>query len=671
MGIRGPIRYFVQKLRRIEQTKKSHRISIDKPTLVDRIPVIFPVFSKPFASIVIVFHNNKTFIRNCLSSITKNLPKQSFEVIVIDDNSSETFDFSDIKNIHLIHNKTTLGFSKSVNLGIENARGEYIYLLDSNAMVLEGFLDELVEVFGKSNNVGAVGSLLLNSDGSLQEAGSLFLKDFQSSQIVDIHPYYPQVNYVYQVDFCSFDSIIFKRVSPNGELNFIDETPPSSFFKEAPFCLRLKHGQGKDIFISPFSRVISFNERNNIIPADSTLSNYTHHRSLNERWNRHLSVIQAKERRERFSELYNNKTIVFFHDRIPEYDRYSGDLRLTEIITAFKNLGYHITLITPKNRIDNPYNAFFQKLGVCVFYEYKLFNELNNFSNGIPAGASICWLSTASMFIKYYNVAKKYWPEAKLVFDMVDIHHLRFKRALEHDPNSKFFKNEYARNLVLEKRASQKADITIPISQQEAEYMDQFCSPKKMIVISNIHYPKVKLSEITNFEKRDGLFFIGSLHHPNIDAVQFLINEIMPAVWETLPNIKLHIVGNLNKVMKEIKHPNIKFYGHVPDVSVHFLKHKIMVAPLRSGAGVKGKIGQAFEYYLPVVTSTIGAEGMSLVDGENALLAETAQQFADKIIRLYTDKQLWISLGSNSKNSLRPFSKETLLKRIQEIEKND
>ncbi|MGJ1363962.1 glycosyltransferase family 4 protein [Sphingobacterium spiritivorum] len=130
----------------------------------------------------------------------------------------------------------------------------------------------------------------------------------------------------------------------------------------------------------------------------------------------------------------------------------------------------------------------------------------------------------------------------------------------------------------------------------------------------------------------------------------------------------LHIVGNLNLVMEEIKHPQIHFYGYVPDVSKHYRKHRLMVAPLRSGAGVKGKIGQAFEYFMPVVTSKIGAEGMNLQDNVNALLAEDAQEFAAKIIQLYTNKEVWHYIQSNSEDSLTPFSKENLYKKIQEIE---
>jgi len=664
MGIRGPIRYFAQKLNRIKETKKIHRLSNETPISIAHSYNIFPSFETPRVSIIIVSHDNEIRTKNCLFSIAKNLPKISFEVILIDDNCIEPLDISEINNIHVIQNKTRLGLLKSLNVGIKHTNSEYIFLLDSNTIVLKGFLDELFEVFENNNNIGAVGSVILKPDGSLKEAGSLFLKDFKKFQIVDLPTYYPDVNYVYQVDCCSFNSLLIKRISHEGDINFIDETCTESFYKEALFCLKLKLDQGKDIHISPFSKVISFNKENNIESANNILD----HLNFKPEWKSYLSKIQAQVSRKRFAELYNNKSIVFFHDRVPEYDRYSGDLRLTEIIKTYKNLGYQIILVTPKNKINNPYNIYFQKLGICVFYEHKLLNELNDFFDRLNHTATVAWLSTASIFAKYYKVVKAHWPKAKLVFDMVDIHHLRFKRALEHDPNNKLFQNEYKRNLILEKKASQKAEITIPISQQEADYMNHFSSPKKMIVISNIHYSKVKLSEIPKFEDREGLFFIGSLHHPNIDAVEFLIEEIMPEIWKSLPEVKLHIVGNLNKVMKEIEHPNIQFYGHVPDVSKHFLKHKMMVAPLRSGAGVKGKIGQALEYYLPVITSTIGAEGMRLIDGENALLAENARQFADKIIKLYTHKELWTHLSSNSENSLQPFSIETLFSRIHEIE---
>jgi glycosyltransferase involved in cell wall biosynthesis len=73
---------------------------------------------------------------------------------------------------------------------------------------------------------------------------------------------------------------------------------------------------------------------------------------------------------------------------------------------------------------------------------------------------------------------------------------------------------------------------------------------------------------------------------------------------------------------------------------------------------VKGKIGQAFEYYLPVVTTSIGAEGMDLVINENILIEDSKEGFANAIISLYTNKELWQKLQNNSENSLEPFSRE-------------
>jgi glycosyltransferase involved in cell wall biosynthesis len=89
-----------------------------------------------------------------------------------------------------------------------------------------------------------------------------------------------------------------------------------------------------------------------------------------------------------------------------------------------------------------------------------------------------------------------------------------------------------------------------------------------------------------------------------------------------------------------------------------------MVAPLRYGAGVKGKIGQSFEYFLPLVTTSIGIEGMKIKDNENAFVADSADEFAAKIVQLYTNKEIWTRFHENSEKSLIPFSKEKLKKQI-------
>ncbi len=140
----------------------------------------------------------------------------------------------------------------------------------------------------------------------------------------------------------------------------------------------------------------------------------------------------------------------------------------------------------------------------------------------------------------------------------------------------------------------------------------------------------------------------------------------MPIVWAKLPEIKVNIVGNIDQVVKNIDDERFMFHGYVSDVENLFNNAKLMVAPLQIGAGVKGKIGQAFEYYLPVVTTAIGADGMFLVDNQNVLIADEANAFAEKVIQLYNDESIWNKLSQNSEKSLYPFSIEKLNKTITE-----
>lgn len=134
----------------------------------------------------------------------------------------------------------------------------------------------------------------------------------------------------------------------------------------------------------------------------------------------------------------------------------------------------------------------------------------------------------------------------------------------------------------------------------------------------------------------------------------------MPIVWKEIPDLKVNIIGNVINDIKDINDPKFVFKGYVPNIEEYFFTNKFMVAPLRYGAGVKGKIGQAFEYYLPVVTSSIGSEGMYLENFKNALIEDTAEGFAKNIIQLYNDKELWTKLQNNSEESLKPFSRENL-----------
>jgi glycosyltransferase involved in cell wall biosynthesis len=298
-------------------------------------------------------------------------------------------------------------------------------------------------------------------------------------------------------------------------------------------------------------------------------------------------------------------------------------------------------------------------LGIIVYVETNQFKNYFEFLKSIPK-VDYIWYYSPSTFKDNFNKISKIIPKAKSIFDMVDIHFLRYKRAIELEPTRISLRKKYKKYFEIETILAKKADYIIAISDVEKEIMKDYVDSEKLVTISNIHYPKINLELTLPFEDRKDLLFIGSAHSPNIDALYYLYKEIMPLVWKRLPEVKVNIIGNVNEKINDIDHPNFIFQGYVSDIVDFFKSNKIMIAPLRYGAGVKGKVGQAFEFYLPVITTSIGAEGMKLVDKKNALINDTKEAFASAIIELYTNKNLWLELQNNSEQSLGPFSKEIL-----------
>ena len=258
-------------------------------------------------------------------------------------------------------------------------------------------------------------------------------------------------------------------------------------------------------------------------------------------------------------------------------------------------------------------------------------------------------------------------PSTRFIYDMVDIHFLRFKRAIELEPTRISLKKNYKHFFRLETVVAPQLDYIIAISDKEKEIMSQYADKNKIITISNIHYPKIDISERKNFSESKGITFIGSIHEPNIDAVKFLYEKIMPIVWKTNPELEVSIIGNVSEKLDLKLYPKFKFLGFVESIEEHFMNSKIMVAPLRFGAGVKGKIGQAFEYFFPLVTTDIGAEGMKLTDKKNVLIANDENSFAEAIIQLNTNEELWNTLSQNSVDSLRAFSPEEVKEKLKTL----
>ncbi|WP_299891621.1 glycosyltransferase [uncultured Lacinutrix sp.] len=361
---------------------------------------------------------------------------------------------------------------------------------------------------------------------------------------------------------------------------------------------------------------------------------------------------------------FSSKNVLIIDQIIPEFNKDSGSRRLTEIIKLLleKDVSVFLVADLKQYKYNSDYIEKFKALGVNVYEPAidengaLLTKEL--FIEKIASKLDIAWLHRPNIFEKYNTQIKKHNPNIKLVFDMVDFHYLRLSREWKDNQDAKT-KAEAERYLQIEIDNCKKADSIIVISEDDkVELIKHYNTISKMVVIGNIHDYIPKNETFITPEKRNELLFVGGFKHmPNEDAVLYLYNDIMPLVWEQHPDIKINIVGSYpTETVLALHSEQFNVIGFVEDVAAYYKTAKLFVAPLKYGAGVKGKIGQSFEYSLPVVTTDIGAEGFDFSPYNETMIANNAKDFADSIIALYTNNELWEAASGHSKKIIQPFS---------------
>ena len=358
----------------------------------------------------------------------------------------------------------------------------------------------------------------------------------------------------------------------------------------------------------------------------------------------------------------NKEDSILIIDRwVPTYDKDSGSLRMFSLIDIFIDLGYKVTFLPDDLKKREPYVSEMQSKGIEVIYgNINVSTYLED--NGKRFNYVI--LSRPEQAYKYISIVRACSPNSVVIYDTVDLHWLRFERA-SRVSNSKEFKERAKYYKSVELFNSSCSDVIFTVTHEEKELLLGENPELKIEVVPNIHEV---IEEVTPYNLRKDIMFIGGfLHQPNEDAVFYFVEEILPIIKEEIPEVKFYVVGSdpTAKLLR-LNSETVKVTGYVRDIMQYFKNCKVFVSPLRYGAGMKGKIGQSMGYGLPVVTTTIGAEGIGLIHEENALIADEPKEFARETIRLYQDKILWEKLSRNSINHIKNnYSKEVLKERIR------
>lgn len=345
--------------------------------------------------------------------------------------------------------------------------------------------------------------------------------------------------------------------------------------------------------------------------------------------------------------------LLFIDWSTPRPDRDAGSLTAFHLMKIYVDLGYNVTFIPSDLQTLGEYTATIRELGVrCLHRE-----DIGSISNHLQAEGEeykFVLLCRAPIAALYIADIRKFAPNAKIILNTSDLHYLRDIREAELDGSEEKIEAAKAAK-TWELNILRDCDVTIVMSQVEQEIL------KKELTNVNVDVRLIPLMFVETvydcppFEDRENILFIGGFPHlPNVDAVLYFCNEIFPLVRKASPNIQFHIIGNSPppEILALANRPGVVVHGYIKDVSPIFQTCRLSVAPLRYGAGIKGKIGTSLAYGVPVVATSIAVEGMELDAGEHVLVADTPQQFADAIGHIYKSKDAWTRLSENGRDRM-------------------
>jgi hypothetical protein len=372
--------------------------------------------------------------------------------------------------------------------------------------------------------------------------------------------------------------------------------------------------------------------------------------------------------------INDNKNILIIEQCPIRPDRDCGAVYMFYIIKVLIELSFNVYYCSQNHEYDEKYTQMLQKLGVYVFFEHPWSIEIilkNNYNL-----FDYVLINRLEGMNDTYDLVKKYCLDAKIIYNTHDVHFIRNEResiimGTNLDIKEKNKEIEYMR----------KADIVNIVSLYEYDYLRKNYLDLKIQYLP-ICYPTDDSVKRNVIDTRD-IYFIGSRHPPNVDCITFFIENVWEKINNIDKNIKLHVIGSCCKKIEDLYKniPNVKFWGMVSDMhlNIFFKKIRLCLAPLRYGAGVKGKILQSSQYMIPAITTNVGYEGTEFVKDESILVfdnmtKENSDEFAKYIVEKYYNLENLGYIGNNAFNVMKNYyslekCKENCIELFYKLEK--
>lgn len=602
---------------------------------------------KPDVSIVIPVYGQLGYTLSALHSLSLHKSKYSFEILIGDDCSIDETEavLRPLKGIKYIRHAENGGFIVNCNKTTEAASGKYLILLNNDTRVVDGWLDELIDSFTIFPNAGMVGSKLFYPDGSLQEAGGIVWRDgscWNYGRNQD--PNWPEFCYARRVDFVSGASIA-TPLSLWKKLGGFDKLYCPAYYEDSDYAFRVRQA-GFETWFQPLSRVIHYEGKTSGTDLNTGVKAYQVRNATKfyERWKDVLANHGENGfNPEREKDRTVQKKVLVLDATTPTPDQDAGSITAVKVMQVLQNLNYQVTFVPADNFLyQRRYIDDLQRIGIeCLVVPFT--TSLR--SHLIEAGESydLVHIFRHAVMEAAVQDVRTYSPRAKVMFNNVDLHYLRVHRQGVIESNPKLVALAEA-SKPDEIKTMQKADFVFVPSTVEKNLLDKEQVLPKVEVMPFMVDTQKPL--VRSEDPRDLLFLGGFDHSPNGDAVEWFIANVWPKLVDDKRIGRFLIVGAKPPPhILAMATDRVLVTGRIDDLEPVFTQSRAMVVPLRYGAGVKGKVYTSLAYGTPVITTSIGAEGIiGLQPGQDVLMAETADEFVKAIKSIYEQPSLFEKL---------------------------
>lgn len=603
----------------------------------------------PLVSVIIPVHNQFVHTVRAVWSVAHqtNFP---LEIIIADDCSTDDTHhfFECIPAINYFQNEVNQGFLRTCNLAASRAKGKFLFFLNNDTFVHDNALAELISVFNEKPHAGLVGAKLIYPNGKLQEAGGFIWDDasgWNFGRLCD--PAGLPFNYLRNVDYVSGAAIMIPRNLWQQIDGFDDHFAPA-YYEDVDLAFKVR-ALGLEVLYQPRALVTHFEGISSGTDLNAGVKSYqlVNQSKFHEKWNYQLALHEVNQQIDNFNPPHDFKPRLLIIDaEVPTPNKDAGSLISVGFQKIVTELGFNITFIPENLFLNGDYGQALQGEGIEVIHfpevsrvEAYLKDNIDRFD--------LVYLVRHYPTGRFASLIKELKPDLKIIFNTVDLHHIREKRELEvMHPVSipEKLLNEYEKSKANELNVMALTDATIVVSSAEKAYLE---AVDPSLDVHCIPIPVKLTAAVADRQFRKGIVFIGGFRHkPNLDAVRYFLKDIWPKVVELQPDMEFLIVGSEppDEIIS-LKVKGVKVLGFVEDLSTVLDQVVLSVVPLTYGAGIKGKIATSIAAGVPVVSTGIGVEGMGLEDGRNVLVARNESEFAQKIFDLYNNNGLWNSLS--------------------------